>query len=40
MMEHAPDGSTIELVFLAAAIVLTLVIAAVFVFVLTRHDSQ
>ncbi len=40
MMEHAPDGSTIELVFLAAAIVLTLVIAAVFVFVLTRKDSQ
>ncbi len=40
MMEHASDGSTIELVFLAAAIVLTLVVAAVFLFVLTRNDSQ
>ena len=40
MMEQSPDGSTIELVFLAAAIVLTLVMAAVFAFVLTRKDSQ
>lgn len=40
MMEHSPDGSTIELVFLAAAIVLTLVVAAIFVFVLTRKDSH
>jgi len=39
MMEHSPDGSTIELVFFAAAIVLTLVLIAAFVFVLTRKDS-
>ena len=40
MMERSPDGSTIELVFFAAAIVLTLVVAAIFVFVLTRKDSR
>ena len=39
MMEHSPDGSMIELVFFGAAIVLTLVLIAVFAFVLTRKDS-
>ena len=40
MMEDSRGGSTIELVFPAAAVVPTLVIAAVFLFVLTRNDSQ